>query len=106
MYIGQDFNPVDQVENAVYGVDFVNDLPDGATIDSADVTCTVAPGSAAIDPSPSSRIIAGPFIVGTQVSVRVSGVMPNVTYLLQFVVTTNGASVISLFTHMSGEAPF
>jgi hypothetical protein len=106
MYIGQDFNPVDQVENAVYGIDFVNDLPEGASIASADVTCTNAPDSQVYDPTPSARIIAGPFISGTQVLVRISEVLPNAKYLLQFVVTTDGASVISIFTHMPGEALF
>lgn len=107
MYVGQDFFPVDEVEDAAYGVDFYNKIPQGTTIASAVVTCENAPDTPVFDPSPEDRITAGPFIEdNTIVTVRVSGVKPNVKYLFQFTATSNGGNVYNLFTHMTGEAPF
>lgn len=104
MYVGADFSPIDASENILEGIDFVNDLPEGNTVASCVVTCENAPNTAVIDPSPSSRITAGPFVSGTQVSVRLATCIANVTYRLIFVATTNAGDVYTLYSNIYCES--
>lgn len=103
MHTGRDYDPSDPGENEVYAIDFVNDLPTGSTIAGATVALTVQTGS---DPSPSSHLIGGYFVVGTVVSQQISGLLAGNVYTLQIVITTSGGGSISLWAHIPCEAVY
>lgn len=107
MYIGQDFFPFDSTESIVVGIDFVNDLAAGDTIDSATVTCTVADDSQVSDPDPQSRIAGGPFYpTNTQVTWRFASPVAGCKYLITVTATTTtGAEIITDYTHAPCEVP-
>lgn len=103
MYVGADYSPSDNPENELYGLDFVNDLPSGDSIATAAWTCSNANDTQVTDPTPSARIIAGPFISGTVTTARVSGLLTGVKYVLQATVTTTQGNTLILFTHVTAE---
>lgn len=83
-------------------MDFVNDLPTGDSVSTVAFTMTVASGT---DASPSSRIDGLPGVSGTQVGTRVSGLLPNVTYILKATVTTTLGNTLILYSHIPCETP-
>lgn len=106
MYVGADYSPSDNPESELYGLDFINDLPTGDSITGATCTCSNASDSPVQDATPAARIIAGPFVVGTVTSVRLSGLQTGVKYTLQATVTTTFGNTIVLFSHVTAETVF
>lgn len=102
MWCGKDFQAMDPVENQSLTMNFVNDLDQGETILSANVLCEVSSGT---DASPSSRLTGSPAISGTNVSQRVSGLLPGVVYRLRYVVTTSTGNTTELYTHQPCQSP-
>lgn len=107
MYIGVDFFPFDATESIVIGIDFVNDLASGDTINSATIICAVAGDSQVTDPSPASRITGGPFYPqNTQVTWRFSSPIAGCKYIITVLATTAvGAELVSDYTHLPSEVP-
>ena len=107
MYVGRDFSPAEQVENLEYGLDFVNDIPEGDSLTAATWELMVRSG---VDPTPNSHLVGVPTLVTpdgtttqTATTQRISGLLPDVTYTVRVVVTTSAADTVSLWTHVQGE---
>lgn len=107
MYLGVDYFPFDAAESIVLGIDFVNDLADGDSVNTATITCIVAQDSQVPDPTPSARITGGPFYVGdTIVTFRFASPVAGAKYLITVTVTTTvGAEIVSDYTHLPSEMP-
>jgi hypothetical protein len=106
MYVGAEFSPAEQIESDVYGLDFVNDLDEGETLVSAAWYLTVVQGT---DPTPNSHLVGVAELVtpeGTSAQTatqqRISGLLPDVTYAVQAVVTTSEGNTKALFSHIQG----
>lgn len=117
MYAGTNYSPADEVESEVFGLNFVNDLNlnDGEIITSITggaFTIAVASTSPGTDPAPTSHLIGSAAIVvpegaTTMIAVvqRISGLLPNVIYVIGAVVGTNLGNTKQLFTYLNGEEP-
>jgi hypothetical protein len=85
-------------------------LAAGVTITSATVSCAVVSGT---DATPSSRVTGSPSTTtslqtgapNTAVSQLVGGMVAGVTYRLQCVATTSDGQSLSLWTHLTCQAP-
>jgi hypothetical protein len=85
-------------------------LAAGAAITSATVTCSVVSGT---DPTPSARVVGSPSnttslqtgAANAAVSQLVGGMVAGVTYRLQCVATTSDRQSLSLWTHLTCQAP-
>jgi trimeric autotransporter adhesin len=85
-------------------------LASGATITSATTSCAVVSGT---DATPSQRITGSPSITtslqtgasNAAVSQLVGGMVAGVTYRLQCVATTSDGQSLSLWTHLTCQAP-
>jgi hypothetical protein len=85
-------------------------LASGATVTSANVTCAVVSGT---DPSPSSRVVGSSSnttslqtgAANAAVSQLVGGMVAGVTYRLQCVAATSDGQQLSLWTHLTCQAP-
>ena len=101
---------MEQVESETFGLNFVNDLTSGEVIstvvggvwnisvvqgsDSGAAVCLIG-GAAIVIPDGATSNIAT-----TQ---RISGLLPDVVYCVQAVVTTNLGNTKSLYSHVLGE---
>lgn len=105
MYVGRDFDPMDNAESDVFGFNFVNDLQAGDSIVSAVWNISVADDSPAVDPTPSARLMNTPWLYSPTITLqRIVSPVVNVKYVLQAVCNTNSGSVLSLFSYFRGEA--
>jgi hypothetical protein len=85
-------------------------LTSGATITSATVTCSVVSGT---DATPGQRVTGSPSnttslqtgAANAAVSQLVGGMVAGVTYRLQCVATTSDGQSLSLWTHLTCQAP-
>jgi hypothetical protein len=91
----------------MFGLDFVNDLTATETLSTAVWTIDVRYG---VDPAPASHLVGPPVLVvpvGTTLQTatvqRISGLLPDVTYTVRAVVTTNAGNMLSLWSHIRGE---
>ena len=100
MYVGRDFPVANQVENYVYGLDFVNDIPPLDSIATATTYLTVFSG---VDATPSSHLVGSPQVNATVVSQRISGLLAGVTYILQAVAVTADGDTFSLYSRIACE---
>lgn len=107
MYAGRDFSPMETAESEVFGLDFVNDLIAGEILTGATWTLTVIQG---VDATPNTHLSGTPTLVTpagtsrlTATEQRISGLLPNVTYTAQAVVTTSNGNTKSLWSHIRGE---
>lgn len=105
--MGRDFSPVETIETQIYGLDFVNDLDANETLIGAVWSLTVIQG---VDPLASTRLSGLPALVTptgttrqTATQQRISGLLANVTYTAQAIVTTSLSNTKSLWTHIRGE---
>lgn len=107
MWLGVDYFPFDASESIVLGIDFVNDLATGDSVDTATITCSVAQDSQVPDPTPAARIIGGPFYLGdTTVTFRFASPVAGAKYIITVTVTTTvGAEIVSDYTHLPSEQP-
>ena len=110
MYVGRDYSPMEQVESETFGLNFVSDLTAGEVIstvvggawnisvvqgsDSGSAACLIG-GAAIVVPDGATSNIAT-----TQ---RISGLLPDVVYCVQAVVTTSLGNTKSLYSHVLGE---
>lgn len=70
----------------------------------AAVNFTLQSGS---DPSPSSRLIGGPFIASaTQAAQRVANLVGGCVYTLQIIVNTEAGDTLSLYSHIQARVVF
>lgn len=107
MYVGTDYFPANQTEDYLIGFDFSLDLPSGDGISGASWSVANASDTQVTDPSPSGRLIAGPFVSSTTVTTaRFSGFLPNVKYLITATVTTTLSNTLVLYSHVQGDSPF
>jgi hypothetical protein len=85
-------------------------LASGATVTAATVTCSVVDGT---DPTPSARVVGSSANTtsletgapNATVSQLVGGMVAGVTYRLQCVATTSDGQSLSLWTHLTCQAP-
>lgn len=104
MYVGRDWSPAAPGEAEAYTLDFVNDIDAQDSLVSATWTCAVASWSAATDASAASRVTS-PGAVGasngrTKTSTMVSGLLPNVTYVLEATAVTTFGNTVKLHSHV------
>jgi len=107
LYCGRDYDPQEAVESETFGLNFVNDLTAGETISSATWSISVAQGT---DVNVAARLVGSASIVvpdgaTSQIATvqRIAGLQPDVTYMVQAVVTTSLGNTKSLFTHIQGD---
>jgi hypothetical protein len=102
MYCGQDWDPLDVAETDVFSLNFINDLNVGETILSVSFSIGVTCGN---DPSPASRLMGSPGILGTIVSQTVAHPVEGVTYWLAALATTSAGRQIELWAHFPSVMP-
>jgi hypothetical protein len=102
MYIGRDFSEMDQGEDEPFALDFTDDLASGETVTSTNWTCTVAKGT---DPDAATRLQGAAQMQGGKSVQRVSGLLPNVTYLLRANIVTSNLSTKSIWSHVRCTTP-
>lgn len=102
MYVGRDFHPNDVGESAEYSFDFARDLEDGDSIVSAAWSCWAEEGT---DASASSRLSGSASVSGTKTTQRVDGLLADVKYGLQAIVTTTLGNTVSLFSYVKSQDP-
>jgi hypothetical protein len=112
VYVGRDFSPAANSESLVYGLNFVNDVNVTAGevitgISGGQFSLTVDEGS---DSNASSRLIGLAAItipVGATSNLaviqRISGLLPDVNYIVRAVVTTSLSNTFELYSHILGE---
>lgn len=110
MFVGRDFSPQETVESETFGLNFVNDLTSGETISTvvgSTWNISVVQGT---DTNASAHIIGSASIVipdGATSNIatvqRISGLLPDVVYMVQAVVTTSLGNTKSLWSHIYGE---
>jgi hypothetical protein len=98
---------METAESEVFGLDFVNDLDEGETLTGATWNLTVIQGT---DATPNTHLSGSPTLVipdgttrQTATQQRITGLLPNVTYTAQAVVTTSSGNTKSLWSHIRGE---
>lgn len=98
---------METAESEVFGLDFVNDLDVGETLIGAVWLLTVIDG---VDPTPVAHLIGTPTLVTpagttrqTATEHRISGLLPNVKYTAQAIVSTSSGNFRSLWSHIRGE---
>jgi hypothetical protein len=81
-------------------------LASGATVANATVTCSVVSGT---DATPSQRVVGSPSITTSlqtgAPNAAVSQLVASVTYRLQCVAKTSDGQSLSLWTHLTCQAP-
>jgi hypothetical protein len=103
MYAGQDWDPLDVVETDVFSLNFINDLNSGEGIVTAAFSIGVTFGN---DPTPYSRLVGPPGVLGTVVSQTVSQPpAPGIIYWLSALVTTTTGRQLELWSHFPSVAP-
>lgn len=110
MYAGRDFSPAEQVESETFGLNFVNDFTSGeviSTIVGGAWGISVVQGS---DGNAISHVIGSATIVvpdgstaSTATIQRISGLLPDVKYAVQAVVTTSLGNTKALYSHILGQ---
>src|SRR5215467_8853344 len=107
MYCGRDFSPMEQDESRELTLDFVNDILDGESVTAATWKLEVRTGQ---DPDPESHLVGNPILVTpegtttqTATSQRIAGILPDVLYRVQAIVTTDKGNTVSLWSHVAGE---
>ena len=107
MFVGRDFSPMEQDESRELGLDFVMDISEDEVVTAAVWELEVREG---VDPAPMSHLIGSPVLVtpdgtGMQTATkqRVAGLLPDVTYTVRAIVTTDKGNTVSLWSHIRGE---
>lgn len=79
------FPPATPLDDQVYTISFVNDLPTGAVVDNATVQLLLKQG---VDPDPALHLIGSFFITGdTMVSQRIRSLVAGCIYSLSITAT-------------------
>jgi hypothetical protein len=112
LYCGRDFSPVANGESIVLGFSFIQDL----NIEAGEVITSISGSQFKIevdeglDPAPNTKLIGSAAITTplgstTNIAViqRISGLLPDVKYILRAVVTTNLSNTFELYSHVLGE---
>ena len=102
IYAGRDWDIQDVGESELFGLDFVNDLPTGDSLSTVAWTLTVAEGT---DPAPNTHLDGLPGTSGTIALQRLSGLLPNVRYILKATASTALGNTIILYSHVACENP-
>jgi len=102
MYVGRDFDPIDDEEIVTVGFDFTNEMLSGETLSSPAWRCEVVTGT---DPAPGGRLAGGPSLAGTITTQRFSEPVAGVKYRLVAEVDTNLGNHYLLWSHIEGTAP-
>jgi len=110
MFCGRNFSPMEQVENETFGLNFVNDFTAGEVITSIVGGQWNISVTAGTDSNATAHLVGGASIAipdGATSNIatiqRISGLLPDVTYVLQAVVVTNLGNTKSLFAHVQGD---
>ena len=94
-YVGRSFTSMAPDESQILAFDFVNDLPTGDAINAVQPwNITVMSG---IDAAPQTHAIGPAFPSGTLSEQRVAGLLANVTYALEAVISTIQGNTLSLW---------
>lgn len=102
MYVGQDFSIMNVGDDEVISFDFVKRISDNDSVLSASWSLTVAEG---VDPDPSSHLDGSAGVTGTKAMQRVSGLLPNVNYIIEAAALTSLGNTVSLYSHIRCEMP-
>src|SRR5215469_2922662 len=114
MYAGQDFAPAENVDNELFGLDFVNDLSQfgpGEQLVSTTFEIGVVSGT---DPNPQSHFVGMPYVTTnpnnssplvTLAVQRLSGLVSGVQYWLQADALTTNGNTLSLWARIPPENP-
>ena len=99
----QDFTPIAEIEVLTKGVSFANALAVGETL--ASVTSLVVTVASGVDSAPSSRIVAGPAIVGANVTFQFgNSPVPGVKYIVTATVLTSLGNQLSGWAYLPAIA--
>lgn len=97
------------MESFGYGFDFINDLLPDETVQAAVWSLAVISGT---DANPASHLQGPPILAtpdgGTRQTATlqaIGGLLPDVTYVVRAVITTNFGNVRSYRSHVRGEQP-
>ena len=115
MYTGYDFDPADGTsEEEHYGIDFSYDLS-ALYANEYLVSCTCTLGVVSgVDATPNSHLYGASFVminpanntgVVSLAVQKVVGLLPNVTYFIQFIAVTNAGNKLSLWSRIPAASP-
>lgn len=91
MRLRRNFDPVEPTTERWFYFDFGPQLGTGETIVSAQWNITVVQG---VDPSPGSRQLSQPAIVGTEIGAFCGNFLAGVTYSLEATATTSAGNIL------------
>jgi hypothetical protein len=97
-----DFSTLGTSESPFRSIDFADGLAAGETIQSAACTISVLEGT---DADAADRVISGPSISGSIITVQLGTMLDAVTYRVLITVTTSLGQVLSAFCQQPCAAP-